>query len=45
MVPPHNFNHNVGVALGCIGQEIKNLAEVAVAVKGIVDIGIFLKIL
>ena len=39
----HNFNHQVGVALGSIGQQIKSFAEVAGAVKGIVDNGIFLK--
>ena len=39
----HNFNHQVGVALGNIGQKIKSFAEVACAVKGIVDTGIFLK--
>ena len=39
----HNFNHQVGVALGNIGQKIKSFAEVAGAVKGIVDTGIFFK--
>ena len=39
----HNFNHQAGVALGNIGQKIKSFAEVAGAVKGIVDTGIFLK--
>ena len=39
----HNFNHQVGVALGNIGQKIKSFAEVAGAVKGIVDTGIFLR--
>jgi hypothetical protein len=39
----HNFNHQVGVALGNIGQKIKSVAEIAGAVKGIVDTGIFLK--
>ena len=38
-----NFNHQIGVALGNIGQQIKSFAEVAGAVKGIVDIGIFLR--
>ena len=37
----HNFNHQVGVALGNIGQKIKRFAEGAGAVKGIVDTGIF----
>jgi hypothetical protein len=41
----HNFNHQVGVALGNIGQKIKSFAEVAGAVKGIVDTGIFLNTL
>ena len=40
----HNFQHQVGMALGNIGQKIKSFAEVAGAVKGIVDTGIFLKI-
>ena len=39
----HNFQHQVGMALGSIGQKIKSFAEVAGAVKGIVDTGIFLK--
>ena len=39
----HNFQHQVGMALGNIGQKIKSFAEVAGAVKGIVDTGIFLK--
>ena len=43
MASLHNFNHQVGVAFGNIGQKIKSFAEVAGAVKGIVDIGIFLK--
>ena len=43
MASLHNFNHQVGVAFGHIGQKIKSFAEVAGAVKGIVDTGIFLK--
>ena len=43
MASLHNFNHQVGVTLGNIGQKIKSFAEVAGAVKGIVDTGIFLK--
>ena len=43
MASLHNFQHQVGVTLGNIGQKIKNFAEVAGAVKGIVDTGIFLK--
>ena len=43
MASLHNFNHQVGVAFGNIGQKIKSFAEVAGAVKGIVDTGIFLK--
>ena len=39
----HNFQHQVGMALGNIGQKIKSFAEVAGALKGIVDTGIFLK--
>jgi hypothetical protein len=39
----HNFQHQVGMALGNIGQQIKSVAEIAGAVKGIVDTGIFLK--
>ena len=39
----HNFQHQVGMALGNIGQKIESFAEVAGAVKGIVDTGIFLK--
>ena len=39
----HNSQHQVGMALGNIGQKIKSFAEVAGAVKGIVDTGIFLK--
>ena len=39
----HNFQHQVGMALGNIGQKIKSFAEVAGAVKGIVDTGVFLK--
>ena len=39
----HNFQHQVGLALGNIGQKIKSFAEVAGAVKGIMDTGIFLK--
>ena len=39
----HNFQHQVGVALGNIGQKIKSAAEVAGAVKGIIDTGIFIK--
>ena len=39
----HNFNRQVGVALGNIGQKIKSFAQVAGAVKGIVDICIFFK--
>ena len=39
----HNFNHQVGVALGNIGQKIMSFAEVAGAVKGIVDTGSFFK--
>ena len=41
MASLHNFHHQVGVTLGNIGQKIKSFAEVAV--KGIVDTGIFLK--
>ena len=43
MASLHNFNHQVGVAVGNIGQKIKSFAEIAGAVKGIVDTGIFLK--
>ena len=43
MASLHNFNHQVGVAFGNIGQKIKSFAEVAGAVKGLVDTGIFLK--
>ena len=43
MASLHNFNHQVGVAFGNIGQKIKSFAEIAGAVKGIVDTGIFLK--
>jgi len=43
MASLHNFNHQVGVAFGNIGQTIKSFAEIAGAVKGIVDTGIFLK--
>jgi len=43
MASLHNFNHQVGLAFGNIGQKIKSFAEVAGAVKGIVDTGIFLK--
>jgi len=43
MASLHNFNHQVGIAFGNIGQKIKSFAEVAGAVKGIVDTGIFLK--
>jgi len=43
MASLHHFNHQVGVAFGNIGQKIKSFAEVAGAVKGIVDTGIFLK--
>lgn len=39
----HNFQHQVGMALGNIGQQIKSYAEVAGAVIGIVDTGIYLK--
>ena len=39
----HNFNHQVGVALGNIGHKIKSFAEVAGAVQGIVDTRIFFK--
>ena len=39
----HNFQYQIGMALGNIGQKIKSFAEVAGAVKGIVDTGIFLK--
>ena len=39
----HNFQHQVGMAFGNIGQKIKSFAEVAGAVKGIVDTWIFLK--
>ena len=39
----HNFNHQVGVTLGQIGQKIKNFAEVAGAVKGIVDTAVYLR--
>ena len=39
----HNFQHQVGISLGNIGQKIKSFAEVAGAVKGIVDTGLFLK--
>ena len=39
----HNFQHQVGMALGNIGQKIKSAAEVAGAVKGIIDTGIFIK--
>jgi hypothetical protein len=39
----HNFQHQVGMVLGNIGQKIKSVAEIAGAVKGIVDTGIFLK--
>ena len=42
MASLRNFQHNVGVALGNIGQRVKSFAEVAGAVKGIVDTGIFL---
>ena len=38
-----NFQHQVGMALGNIGQKIKSFAEVAGAVKGIVDTGISFK--
>ena len=43
MASLHKFHHNVGATLGNIGQNIKIIAEVAGAVKGIVDTGIFLK--
>ena len=43
MASLHNFQHQVGIALGNIGQQIKSFAEVAGAVKGIVDTGVFLK--
>ena len=43
MASLHNFHHQVGVTLGNIGQKIKSFAEVAGAVKGIVDTGIFLQ--
>jgi hypothetical protein len=33
----HNFQHQVGITLGNIGQQIKSRAEVAGAAKGIVD--------
>jgi hypothetical protein len=39
----HNFNHQVGIALNNIGQKIKSFAEIAGAVKGIVDTGVYLK--
>ena len=39
----HNFQHQVGMALGNIGQKLKSFAEVAGAVKGIIDTGLFLK--
>ena len=39
----HNFNHQVGVALGNISKKIKSVAEIAGPVKGIVDTGIFLR--
>jgi hypothetical protein len=39
----HNFNHQVGIALSNIGQKIKSFAEIAGAVKGIVDTGVYLK--
>ena len=39
----HNFQHQVGITLGNLGQKIKSFAEVAGAVKGIVDTGMFLK--
>ena len=39
----HNFQHQVGMALGNIGQKIKSFAEVAGAVKGIVDTCLFIK--
>ena len=38
-----NFQHQVGMALGSIGQQIKGVAEIAGAVKGIIDTGIFQK--
>ena len=43
MASLHNFNHQVGVAFSNIGQKIKSFAEIAGAVKGIVDTGIFIK--
>jgi len=43
MASLHTFNHQVGVAFANIGQKIKSFAEIAGAVKGIVDTGIFLK--
>ena len=43
MASLHNFHYQVGVTLGNIGQKIKSFAEVAGAVKGIIDTGIFLK--
>ena len=43
MASLHNFQHNVGIALGNIEQKVKSFAEVAGAVKGIVDTGFFLK--
>ena len=43
MASLHNFNHQVGVAFGNIGQKIKSFAEIAGAVKGIVDTSIFLR--
>ena len=43
MTSLRNFHHQVGVTLGNVGQQITSFAEVAGAVKGIVDTGIFLK--
>ena len=39
----HNFQHQLGMALGSIGQKVKKIAEVTGAVKGIIDISIYLK--
>ena len=43
MASLHNFQHHVGIAFGNLGQKVKSVAEVAGAVKGIVETGIFIK--
>ena len=43
MASLHNFTKQTGIAMGAIGQKVKNIAEIAGSVKTIFEIGSFFK--